>query len=299
VRTSLTAALVAAATAVAADQPAPASVDLVELAVVVTDRSGRPVTGLQKEDFEVKDDGRVVELATFVAASASGSTELDQGRSVVVLLDDVSIAPVAADSIKSIAGYVVTRGGPGDDVSVIRLNNRTDEPYGDFELAISRILEYRAGVAPFDALRTTEDVLKLVANVSERLEANGRRRKAIVCIGSRRICNVDEPIASSRGTLRNDWVSAIGAAARANVSVYALIAARGRLPADGLVEATGGEVYASRSDLRPFIDRIWTGLSHHYLIGYWPPASTKQLHSVSVKVNRRGARVLARRWRGN
>jgi VWFA-related protein len=279
-------------------QDAP-SVDLVEIAVVVTDRNNRPVTDLTKDDFEIKDDGRVVEMKTFLAASASGSRALDEGRSMVVLLDDVNIGPGATNSIKSIAGYIVTNGGPGDDISVIRFNNRNDEPYGDFRLAIARIEEYRAGIAPFDPLRSSEDMLRRVAVISRSLEAYGRRRKAIVCVGSQRVCNVQEPLGTSPGTLRQDWVSAVTAAARANVSLYALTAGRARFPGSGLAEATGGEVFASRSDLTPFIDQIWQGLSHHYLLGYWPPPSSRTVHSIGVKVNRKGVRVVARKVRGN
>lgn len=276
-----------------------ASIDLVELDVVVADRSGHAVLDLKKEDFEVKENGRIVELKTFGVASASGSTELDEGRSVVVLLDDVNTAPAATNSIKSIAAYFVTKSGPGDDVSVVRLSNRADEPYGDFRLALTRISEYQSGIVPYDPLRSTEDVLKLVASVSRRLEANGRRRKAIVCIGSQRICNIAEPIRHAPGSIWKDWVDALTATARANVSVYALTAGRGRFPGGGLVDATGGEVFGSHSDLRPSMDRIWADSSHHYLLGYWPGTTFKELHSIDVKVRRRGAHVLARKWRGN
>jgi VWFA-related protein len=296
---TLTAAMSLFTPATRASQAPSPSVDLVEIAVVVTDRNHRPVTDLRREDFEVKDDGEVVDIKTFLAASASGSTAVDDGRSMVVLLDDVTMGPAATDSVKTIAGYLVTRGGPGDEISVIRFNNRSDEPYGDFRAALERIGEYQGAVAPFDPLRSAEDMLRRVAAVSQSLEAYGRRRKAIVCIGSRRICNIEEPVSAAPGSLRRDWIAALGAAARANVSLYALVSARGRLPAGGLAEATGGEMFASRSDLTPFIDRIWQGLSHHYLLGYWPSASSRPLHSISVKVNRKDVRVVARKRRGN
>ena len=40
-------------------------IDLVELYVVVTDRSGQPVTGLPRNRFELEEDGAPVEIATF------------------------------------------------------------------------------------------------------------------------------------------------------------------------------------------------------------------------------------------
>lgn len=275
------------------------SLDLVDIDVVVIDRSRRAVAGLTRADFEVKEDGKAVELKTFVAVSADGSADLDEGRSVVVLLDDVGMGPAATPSIRSIAGFVAAQAGPGDDLSVIRLANRNDEPYGDRSLALSRIVEYQAGIRPFDRLRASEDVLKLVASVSRSLEQTARRRKAIVCIGSPVICNIREPRTYSDGSLRKDWIEAVGAAARANLSVYALLSSRTGLPNGGLADATGGEVFASASDLRPAIDRIWQDASHHYLLGYWPAPSSKELHSIQVKVARKDVRVLARRQRGN
>ena len=275
------------------------SVDLVDVDVVVTDRDGRTVAGLTRDDFEIKEDGKAVELKTFNAVSALGSANLDDGRSVVVLLDDVGMGPAATASIRSIAGYVAAHAGPGDDLSVIRLANRNDEPYGDRSLALARIVEYQAGVVPFDRLRSSEDVLRLVASVSGSLQETARRRKVIVCIGSQVICNIREPRPYSDGSLRKNWIQAVSAAARANVSMYALLASRASLPSGGIVEATGGEAFASSNDLRPAISRIWQDASHHYLVGYWPATSSKELHSIAVKVARKGVRVLARRQRGN
>jgi VWFA-related protein len=275
------------------------SLDLVDVDVVVSDRDGHAVSGLTRDDFEVREDGKRVDVKTFVAVAADGVTDDDAARSIVILLDDVGMPPATTSSVRAIAGYVATQAGPIDELSVLRFNNRSDEPYGDFRLALARISEYQAGAAPFDPLRSAEDVLKLVANVARRLEPAGRRRKAIVCIGSQRVCNVEEPLRFAPGSLRRDWVDAVAAAARANLSVYAVMATRGSTPGGGLVDATGGEAFGSRSDLRPAIDRIWEDASHHYLLGYWPATSSKELHSIDVKVARKGVHVLARRQRGN
>lgn len=296
---AITAGLCTLALSGAAKQAVPASIDLVELAVVVTDGQRRPVLDLTRRDFEVREDGKPIDITTFLAASASGSREFDQNRSMVVVLDDVMMPYSATDSVKAVAGYLVGQGRVGDDISVVRVNKREDEPYGDLEVALTRISEYRGAMAPFDAIRTTEDTLKLIAGLANRLEPYGRRRKAIVCIGSQRICNVMEPSRSAPGSLRRDWITAVREAANANVSVYALTSGRGRLTGGGLVEATGGELFGSRSDLTPAIEQIWNDLSRHYLIGYWPTASSRDLHSISVNVKRSGVRVLARKKRGN
>jgi VWFA-related protein len=42
-------------------------VNVVEVDVVVVDERGTPVSGLQQQDFEVREDGQPVEIATFTA----------------------------------------------------------------------------------------------------------------------------------------------------------------------------------------------------------------------------------------
>ena len=81
--------------------------------------------------------------------------------------------------------------------------------------------------------------------------------------------------------------------------MYAILAVRASVSGQGLVEATGGAVFAGVSDFRPVLDRIWQDAGHHYLLGYWPPRSSKDSHAINVKVARKSVRVLARRQRGN
>jgi hypothetical protein len=72
------------------------SVDLVEIDVVVTDHSGQHVSGLRREDFEIKEDGKAVDIKTFTAVSSGGSTKLDDGRSVACLRT-MGMSPMAAN----------------------------------------------------------------------------------------------------------------------------------------------------------------------------------------------------------
>ncbi|RMH20012.1 MAG: hypothetical protein D6696_09145, partial [Acidobacteria bacterium] len=44
--------------------------------VYVTDKSGRPVSGLSREDFELRVDGRPVEITNFLAVAAPPPPEL-------------------------------------------------------------------------------------------------------------------------------------------------------------------------------------------------------------------------------
>lgn len=270
--------------------------NLVDLDVVVTDGGGRPVAGLKQEDFDVREDGKRVKLTTFipVADDADG----DSGRSLVILLDDVTMPRESVNAIKAIATYLAMQARSTDDLSVLRFT-RQDEPIGDRRAALARIAEFEGAPIRYAPAGSPEDVLELIANVSRQLESTGRRRKIIICIGAPRICNVTQPGGFGGGWFYDAWRDAIGAAARANVSVYALLAVPARVSGKGIVEATGGAIFHGESDFRPVLDRIWQDAGQHYLLGYWPPASSKDVHTISVKVARKGVKVLARRQRGN
>lgn len=275
------------------------NIDLVDVDVVVTDGEGRPVTGLKKEDFDIREDGKPVALQTFLARTNTEADDDDTGRSMVILLDDVTMPRESVNAVKAIATYLAMQARPTDELGVIRFRKLDDEPFGDRRVALERIAEYQGALVRYAPAGSPEDVLKLVASVSRKLESTGRRRKILVCIGAPRICSVTHLGRFGGGSFYEDWVDAVGAAARANLSMYALLAVPARVSDEGLVEVTGGTVFRGASDFRPLLDRIWQDAGHHYLLGYWPPASSKDLHSISVKVARKGVHVLARRQRGN
>src|SRR4051812_30887172 len=80
------------------------NVDLVDVDVVVTDAEGRPVAGLKKEDFDIREDGKAVALQTFVPRTAADDD--DGGRSMVILLDDVTMPRESVNAVKAIATYL-------------------------------------------------------------------------------------------------------------------------------------------------------------------------------------------------
>jgi hypothetical protein len=187
-----------------------------------------------------------------------------------------------------------------DEFSVIRLHNRTDETFGDRSVAASRIVGFQAAAFPFADVNTIAETLLRVADVSRQLEADDHRRKVVVCVGAPVVCNIDEPTSSSaRPRHWTSWVEAVSASAKANVAVYAIIPGRLTLRGGGLAELTGGEVFATMYDVGPAIDRILQDASNYYMIGYWPSGKSREVHSIDVTVSRRGAKVHARRRRGN
>jgi VWFA-related protein len=274
---------------------------LVELDAVVVDDSGRSVTGLPQEDFQVKEDGRPVDLKTFDAVADTGNGGRGVARSIVLLLDDSGIGPGNTLSIQSIARMFVSRMAPPDEFSVVRLNNRRDEAFGDRLEALMRISEYKSDALPFFGRETIENALKVFAKVSRTLEPIEQRRKALVCIGVPDVCSMMEP-ASRASILWRYWVDAMGAMARANATLYSLepngVPGSAKPINGSIADATGGEVFRNTSDITRLIDIVRRDTGNYYLLGYWPSASKSELHSIEVKVNKRGLRVRARRYRG-
>ena len=121
-------------------------VTLIEVDVVVSDRSGRPVRGLSKDDFTIAEDGIPVEIATFSAVdvpetpreapippvdrsgSAHASNDQPQdGRVVLIVLDDslVDLSAARMATVKSIGRRAVERLGPSDLGAVVTTSGRS------------------------------------------------------------------------------------------------------------------------------------------------------------------------------
>lgn len=282
-------------------KPQPADGDLVELDVVALDRNDQPVTDLGREDFTVKEDGHAVELKTFSPVTALGSLDQDDGRTVVLLMDDIGVPVMGTSPMRQIAPVLLSPLGEGDEVSVVRLASRSDEAFGDIRTARDRIDGYRGGAVPFAMPDTPETVLRMIARISGQLEPLDHRRKVIVCLGLPAVCDVREPQTAGSSVIWPDWVAALRAAARANVSVYCVdpTGARGglRLSGGGLVQMTGGRIFAHENDFSLAAKAIWREAGHYYLLGYWPTASKHELRSIDVDVTRKGVRIHARQRR--
>ena len=277
----------------------PPSIDLVEIDVAVLDRRGQPVGGLSAADFTVREDGAPVEVKTFTEVRPTPN-DPDNFRSVVLLLDDVAVPAAGTQAMQTIASAFLQSVATHDEISVIRLHNRTDEPFGDRMVAASRITRFQAASFPFADVNTAPETLMRVAELSRQLESDDRRRKVIVCVGAPVVCNLDEPSASSvRPRHWSSWVEAVSASAKANVAIFGIIPGRTMLRGGGLADLTGGEVFATMHDIGPAIDRILRDASSYYLLGYWPTGRSRELHSIDVKVAGRGLKVHARRRRGN
>ncbi len=274
--------------------------DLVELDIAVVARDGSAVMDLQRSDFQIKEDGKKVEIKTFMPVTADGLSP-DTARQFVLLLDD-TLPAAGTPVVQQMAQQVLIRARPDDEITVVRLHNERDEPFGDLETALGRISGYRAAAIPLQRRSAADRVFKVLTAVSRQLEQTEHRRKVLVCIGGPNVCNVFEPQPQGYSQLWPGWVAALAAASRANVAVYAVMpVAPGSIlgVAHGLVEFTGGNAFFNTTKFEPFIDSMWREASQYYLAGYWPqPGSKRELHDIDVKVARKGVSVRTRTRRG-
>jgi VWFA-related protein len=103
-------------------------VSLVNLEVVVTDRKGKSISGLKREDFEVTEDGKPVEITNFYAETgeaASGAKaeprSIDQRLSLVLFVDDYNTEQESRNAILDGVGeFLGSSLEPGDQVMVVR-----------------------------------------------------------------------------------------------------------------------------------------------------------------------------------
>ncbi|MDH3494053.1 MAG: VWA domain-containing protein, partial [Acidobacteriota bacterium] len=95
---------------------------LVDVPVAVTDRAGKPVLKLKKENFVVYEDGKPQEIASFFAT--------DEAFEVALLLDTSGSTRSDLRLIKRAARLFLDSLRPGDRVSIIAFNTAEQEDGG-------------------------------------------------------------------------------------------------------------------------------------------------------------------------
>jgi hypothetical protein len=165
-------------------------------------------------------------------------------------------------------------------------------------MAAARIANYHAGVVPFVGAQTPDEMLELVKELGDQLKEPATGRKAIVCIGSPSVCNVEPRTQSSPRQGYPDWVNALTTLAVNHASVYSMIPAKLNLLNGTLVDASGGTTFNASGDFAASAQQVWRELGSYYLVSYTPPESNKDLRKITVRTSRKGAVVRARAIRG-
>lgn len=107
-------------------------VDVVEVDLVATDVTGRPVTDLRQDEFQVLEDGRPRAIVSFtrvdlpvlrphlpLARDVATNTEAQDGRLLFLILDDVHTPRDRTAQVQAAARRLIEQLGPQDQVAVL------------------------------------------------------------------------------------------------------------------------------------------------------------------------------------
>ncbi|HSG02079.1 MAG TPA: VWA domain-containing protein [Vicinamibacterales bacterium] len=250
-------------------------VEMVRLDVLVT-AGGRPVTGLTRDDFEVRDNGVLQDISLL---------GVDDGPLSVVLTLDLS-ASVEGERLANLraAGRALLDGlRPNDQVSLIAFNHmvsrlsRFTSAFGEVRAALDAATP-SGGTALVDA-----SFASLVV-----AESDGRRGLAVLF---------------SDGLDTTSWLTetqAIESARRSETIVYGVAVAQRSGGPEFLRDVTaisGGRMLEVRDadELAGAFVSVLSEFRERYLLSYTPTGVDQPgWHSVDVRVRRRGADVRTR-----
>ena len=269
--------------------------DAVRVFVTVTDRDGRLVTTLTREDFEIRDEGKAQPITLF--------DNSPQPIRLIVMLDvsgsmegNLPLLRAAAEQLVSRLrrGDLARLGTFGHDVAISPTFTR------DAEMLSTSLPEGIAGDAPTPLWRAIDEAVGAFGE-------EGDERRVILVLSDGKDSG---PI-----SFRERFVSqgeVIDRAREADVMVYAVgMRSRGRratpgiglgglqaaltadLPDPGLArvaEETGGGYVEIRygQDLGEAFARVADELHSQYLLGFAPPKRDGKVHDIDIRVSQRG-----------
>ena len=251
-------------------------VNLVEVYAAVLDQSGMPVTGLQRDDFTVLEDGQAQALSAF--------TEGDFPLSVALAIDrSFSLAtqlPTEISAARTFLGEL----RPQDQSMIVAIGSEIEAlaPLSADRQAQFRVL---STITPWGTTGLHDAIIQAIESIQA---AKGRRALVLLSDGNDRY---------SKATAGD----ALERARRSDVMVYPIATGRTRpsLFAE-LASLTGGRSFQPRDpgELNTIMRSIANELRHQYLLGYTPSrpivAGQEQWRSITVRVKRPDVTVRAR-----
>jgi VWFA-related protein len=279
--------------------PVPASTPQVVIDAVALDAHGRPVSDLKPEEVEVWIGHFRVPIVTMTAFTSSAEAG---GRTLVLLLDDISLPPSQLPRAKEVARRFVTKMTLDDRMAIVTLNGASMETTNDRAKLMAAIDRYSIGGGTIRIDTLAAHVLDTIAGLSRQLLETQPGRKTIVGIGSGWVFDNPVPLPTIGVETRKEWMSAMRAAAAAHAVVYAidprgLMGARADSGDRGFARDTGGVAFLQTNDMNGAVDRILQEASSYYMMAVSDPPTGKgaELRDVEVRSLRRGVTMRARR----
>lgn len=263
------------------------AIDLVVVNVSVTDKEGRPVLGLSRDDFSVFEDGAEQRIAQFTGERVPISL------GILVDVSDSMFGDRIADARRAIDRFVLDLLGPDDETFLMVFNHHADVVQG-WTTPPRPLAGRLEGVKPFGGTALYDAVIRAAPLLGRR-----RHQRCGLVIVS------DGEDTASDARLQE----ALSALHRTDAFVYAIAIDAPRGPAinrrfspDALREITaqnGGytAVIHVSAELGDATERIATELNHQYTLGF-PAAHGADDRYHLLRVRTRDASLVARSRRG-
>ena len=251
-------------------------VQLVELLTTVIDGSGRPVTGVAAEDFEIFDNGRKQTLQKFEVVDNLPlllGFALDTSSSMKNALPEAKTA---------VLGFLDNTARPQDRVYVIAFSHQTEvltPPTDDFHLArgsLDGLVSY-GGTALHDALVTSLFFAR---------GFDGRKVLVLLSDGEDTASRIDFETAMTYAQASGTVIYTVG---------LKIDDGKFRRQLEQLAKETGGRAFTIKKaeELKGVYEEIAEELRSQVLLAYAPnpPGEPGSFHEVEVKVKRSGLRA--------
>jgi Ca-activated chloride channel family protein len=250
---------------------------VVEVYATVTDKQGKPVTGLGRDAFTVRENGQPQPISTFAAGEFPLSVAIAIDRSF-------SMAGARLAAAKSGARLFLGALQPADEAMLIAIGSMTEvlAPLsGDRRGALERL-------DTLDAFGTTGLYDAIVAAIDAIQPGRGRRALVLLSDGSDRYSTTTAAVALDR-------------ARASDVLVYPIAFGKSRPEAFAeLASLTGGRSFhvTDGRQLPATLQAVAAELRSQYLIGYSPVKApvvgSNEWRSIAVSVSRPDVTVRAR-----
>jgi Ca-activated chloride channel family protein len=254
-------------------------VDVVQVTAVVTDGSGKFVSGLQAADFKVYEDGREQTVSSFAAEHIP--------LELVAAIDVSSSMTAALPAVKRHAGHFLSQLEPADQVTVLGFNDkiftlarRSIDPAARAR-AIERLAPW-GGTALYDAI---VHALGLLGRQS------GRRSLIVFSDGEDHSSHASVDTVVQRAEASDATIYVIGQGRALKATALQVLLQR-------LAAGSGGRAFFTDQDtkLEAIFEDILADLRHQYVLAYPAPGNARngEWHAIRVEIPDRGYTVRAR-----
>lgn len=251
------------------------------ISAVVKDRRDQPLTNLERDRFQVFEDGLPLQIQSFNYENLP----LD----LIMVLDTSSSLREGIVDLKQAADTFLKQLAPADQTALFEIKNQPKLIQGfsyDRGLLASHIASMASlgQTALFDTLKQAVQLFP----------KQRRGRRTIILFTDGRDSVYEEP--TQKAKHMRDIISA---AQNKEVTLFTI--GLGKRINQGaltrMAEDTGGRfLFADRPQKLPgLFQEIITDLKHQYVLGVLPVSSREGFHELRVKVKQRGSKVFARK----